>query len=80
MHPVALALHPGALCEPGVQIPVAHEKTEAHSSQSLGRGRTLGQDSEEATPREQDVALDSDFRAERTSLSVPPVPAQPQRQ
>lgn len=35
-------MHPGALCERGVQIPVAHKETKAHSSQSLRRGRTPG--------------------------------------
>lgn len=35
MHPVALVLHPGALCERGTHIPAAHGETEAHSSQSV---------------------------------------------
>lgn len=55
----ALALHPGALCERGTHVRPCctwGNTTEAHST-----GPWQRQDSEEATPRQQDVALDSDF-------------------
>lgn len=35
IHPVDPALHPAALCELGIEIPMAHEETEAQRSQMV---------------------------------------------